>query len=183
VQLDELCNMLWDMARYHNYDIRSPYNRDAALWVASQTKFLFPTDPRPLRDLRLAMGRVESAKSPEANNAHAAPFDHANGSAKPAPPDPGRSESATARVRQFMNQYRGIFARSTASAAAQNVRRRHEDADAVARVFPAAGAPHEANMLVPGAGDDEIILLESAAPSETRNDSNQEGVDGIMFIE
>ena len=43
VQLDELCIMLWDMARYHNYDIRSPYNRDAALWVASQTTFLFPT--------------------------------------------------------------------------------------------------------------------------------------------
>ncbi len=46
VQLDELCVMLWDMARYHNYDIRSPYNRDAALWVANQTTFLFPTDPR-----------------------------------------------------------------------------------------------------------------------------------------
>jgi ubiquitin-protein ligase len=36
VQLDELCTMLWDMVRYHNYDIRSPYNRDAALWVAQQ---------------------------------------------------------------------------------------------------------------------------------------------------
>jgi ubiquitin-protein ligase len=44
IQLDELCNMLWDMARYHNYDIRSPYNRDAALWVASQTTYLFPVD-------------------------------------------------------------------------------------------------------------------------------------------
>ena len=42
IQLDELCNMLWDMVRYHNYDIRSPYNRDAALWVASQTTFHFP---------------------------------------------------------------------------------------------------------------------------------------------
>jgi len=51
VQLDELCIMLWDMVRYHNYDIRSPYNRDAALWVSGQTTFLFPTDPRPLRDL------------------------------------------------------------------------------------------------------------------------------------
>ena len=49
VQLDELCIMLWDMARYHNYDIRSPYNRDAALWVANQTTILFPTDQRPLR--------------------------------------------------------------------------------------------------------------------------------------
>src|SRR3954451_1627854 len=59
VQLDELCMMLWDMARYHNYDIRSPYNRDAALWVANQTSILFPTDARPLRDLRAALGRVE----------------------------------------------------------------------------------------------------------------------------
>ncbi len=59
VQLDELCIMLWDMLRYHNYDIRSPYNRDSALWVASQTAILFPTDPRPLRDLRAALGRVE----------------------------------------------------------------------------------------------------------------------------
>jgi ubiquitin-protein ligase len=58
VQLDELCQMLWDMARYHNYDIRSPYNRDAALWVANQTSILFPTDSRPLRDLRVAQGRI-----------------------------------------------------------------------------------------------------------------------------
>jgi len=56
VQLDELCVMLWDMARYHNYDIRSPYNREAALWVANQTTFLFPTDSRPVRDLRAALG-------------------------------------------------------------------------------------------------------------------------------
>ena len=51
VQLDELCVMLWDMARYHNYDIRSPYNRDAALWVASQTDVPVPDRcppaPRP----------------------------------------------------------------------------------------------------------------------------------------
>ena len=61
VQLDELCMMLWDMVRYHNYDIRSPYNRDAALWVANQTSILFPTDSRPLRDLRVAQGRVEAS--------------------------------------------------------------------------------------------------------------------------
>jgi ubiquitin-protein ligase len=56
--LDELCVMLWDMARFHNYDIRSPYNRDAALWVANQAKYAFPTDVRPLRDLRVAKGRI-----------------------------------------------------------------------------------------------------------------------------
>ncbi len=52
LQLDELCVMLWDMVRYHNYDIRSPYNRDAALWAANQTSHAFPIDARPLRNLR-----------------------------------------------------------------------------------------------------------------------------------
>jgi len=60
LNLDELCGMLWDMARFHNYDIRSPYNREAALWVANQTAFRFPLDDRPLRDLRVALGRVET---------------------------------------------------------------------------------------------------------------------------
>ncbi|WP_165073416.1 ubiquitin-conjugating enzyme E2 [Paludisphaera rhizosphaerae] len=59
VQLDELCTMLWDMVRYHNFDVRSPYNRDAALWAGNQTAVPFPTDPRPIRDLREAMGRIE----------------------------------------------------------------------------------------------------------------------------
>jgi ubiquitin-protein ligase len=60
LNLDELCGMLWDMARYHNYDVRSPYNREAAFWVANQTNIKFPLDARPLRDLRAALGRVES---------------------------------------------------------------------------------------------------------------------------
>ena len=66
LHLDELCGMLWDMARYHNYDIRSPYNRDAALWAAHQSSFPFPTDHRPLRDKRIALGRVESPAPPPA---------------------------------------------------------------------------------------------------------------------
>jgi ubiquitin-protein ligase len=61
VQLDELCTMLWDMARYHNYDVRSPYNRDAALWAGHQTAVTFPTDPRPTRDLRESQGRDQAA--------------------------------------------------------------------------------------------------------------------------
>src|SRR5205807_7778652 len=79
VQLDELCIMLWDMVRYHNYDIRSPYNRDAALWVANQTAILFPTDTRSLRDLRAALGRVapSSAEGKEASSSAVA-----NGTAK-----------------------------------------------------------------------------------------------------
>lgn len=62
LQLDELCTMLWDMARYHNYDIRSPYNREAALWAANQTTFTFPIDHRPLRDVRVAQGRIEEPR-------------------------------------------------------------------------------------------------------------------------
>jgi ubiquitin-protein ligase len=61
--LDELCVMLWDMARFQNYDIRSPYNREAAQWSANQTTFRFPTDARPLRDARAALGRVESPQA------------------------------------------------------------------------------------------------------------------------
>ncbi|HMO14536.1 MAG TPA: ubiquitin-conjugating enzyme E2 [Pirellulaceae bacterium] len=49
--LDELCNMLWDMIRYKNFDTESPYNRDAAIWAKNQSTFRFPLDQRPLRDL------------------------------------------------------------------------------------------------------------------------------------
>ena len=54
IQLDDLCIRLWDIARYHNYDIRFPYNHDAPLWVAGQATFRFPIDDRPLRDMRAA---------------------------------------------------------------------------------------------------------------------------------
>ena len=64
LHLDDLCNMLWDMARYHNYDIRSPYNREAALWAANQTTFAFPTDPRPLRDRRVARAGSRGTRGP-----------------------------------------------------------------------------------------------------------------------
>ena len=89
LNLDELCGMLWDMARYHNYDIRSPYNREAALWVANQSTFRFPIDARPLRDLRAALGRVESEP-------HATP-----------PPTP--SPPATAKSDQGHSRYPGAY--------------------------------------------------------------------------
>lgn len=58
VQLDELCHMLWDMIRYANYDIKSPYNREASQWARVQADYRFPLDPRPLRD-RVALGTAE----------------------------------------------------------------------------------------------------------------------------
>lgn len=56
LNLDELCVMLWSMIRYENYDVNSPYNREAALWAKTQHTFKFPLDPRPLRDLRASGG-------------------------------------------------------------------------------------------------------------------------------
>jgi hypothetical protein len=48
--LAELCRMLWDMLRYENFDLDSPYNREAAVWVRRQKALALPLDPRPLRD-------------------------------------------------------------------------------------------------------------------------------------
>jgi ubiquitin-protein ligase len=48
--LDNLCDMLWDMIRYANFDEKSPYNREAAAWAMSQTSLCLPLDKRPLRD-------------------------------------------------------------------------------------------------------------------------------------
>ena len=60
LRLDELCNMLWDMIRYKNYDVDSPYNREAAHWARSVVGLQpFPMDERPLRDL-IADGIVDS---------------------------------------------------------------------------------------------------------------------------
>lgn len=50
LMIDELCHMLWDMIRYRNFDIESPYNREAAVWTKNQAQYAFPLDDRPLRD-------------------------------------------------------------------------------------------------------------------------------------
>jgi len=50
LQLSELCEMLWDMVRYANFDPKSAYNYAAGRWCETQTQFEFPVDPRPLRD-------------------------------------------------------------------------------------------------------------------------------------
>ena len=48
--LAELCEMLWDMVRYSNYDPKSAYNYAAGRWSETQTQYDFPLDPRNLRD-------------------------------------------------------------------------------------------------------------------------------------
>jgi ubiquitin-protein ligase len=73
LNLDELCVMLWDMIRYANYDVESPYNREAALWARTQTEFRFPVDSRPLRD-KLAAGLAQSSRTATAPERPAAPL-------------------------------------------------------------------------------------------------------------
>ncbi|HVR85294.1 MAG TPA: ubiquitin-conjugating enzyme E2 [Planctomycetota bacterium] len=48
--LAELCEMLWDMVRYENYDPKSAYNYSAGRWSETQTQYSLPLDPRNLRD-------------------------------------------------------------------------------------------------------------------------------------
>lgn len=62
LRIDELCVMLWDMIRYKNYDVMSPYNREAALWAREQKDFALPLDPRPLRD-RVSSPKRETSSS------------------------------------------------------------------------------------------------------------------------
>ncbi|MFO7901392.1 MAG: ubiquitin-conjugating enzyme E2 [Planctomycetota bacterium] len=49
--LDKLCEMLWDMIRYKNFDVDSPYNREAAAWTKTQCTYALPVDERSIRDL------------------------------------------------------------------------------------------------------------------------------------
>ena len=48
--ISELCEMLWDMVRYANYDPKSAYNYAAGRWSETQAGFQMPVDTRGLRD-------------------------------------------------------------------------------------------------------------------------------------
>ena len=103
VQLDELCVMLWDMARYHNYDIRSPYNREAALWVAESNDVSVPDrrPPAPRPAGRAGAGRV-LGENPDGNGSAPARAD------RPTSAVAGSTAEVTTpvgRVRQFIERY------------------------------------------------------------------------------
>jgi len=66
LNLDELCEMLWDMIRYKNFDVESPYNRDAAAWAKTQTQFRLPVDPRSVRDKVAAQREPQAPAGPTA---------------------------------------------------------------------------------------------------------------------
>jgi ubiquitin-protein ligase len=153
LNLDELCGMLWDMARYHNYDIRSPYNRDAALWVANQTTFRFPLDARPLRDLRAALGRT-AAEPPKP------PHDKPAASAAPRAENGQAHLDGTSRYLDFVRKFRDSLQSIEAAAVRSTDRPSRTD-----------GATPEGFVIL----DMEVDLR----PPQTRRDPKEE----IVFIE
>jgi hypothetical protein len=64
LNLDELCVMLWDIVRYANFDVESPYNREAALWARTQETYRLPVDPRPLRDRLAGLAPQDADRKP-----------------------------------------------------------------------------------------------------------------------
>ena len=146
VQLDDLCVMLWDMARYHNYDIRSPYNRESALWVAGQTTFRFPIDDRPLRNLRVSPERASSPAQLTANGS-ASSRSNGNGSLGSASSRSmsGNTHTPVARVLQFIERYgRGDSDSFARAAERQNM------PEVMARMYPEASNPGQSADRSPG---------------------------------
>jgi ubiquitin-protein ligase len=186
LQLDELCNMLWDMARYHNYDIRSPYNRDAALWVASQTTFLFPTDSRPLRDLRAARGREDFPPERGGPDKPSPPDGPVNGPTARSPARPEKDQSTPDRVRQFVNRYGAMFIAGGDPASRRRPRNGDADRAGVAALGQVVRRPDPVSSRS-NSQKEEIILLESATPAHPPADPPvellAEGGDGITFID
>jgi hypothetical protein len=64
LNLDELCVMLWDVVRYANFDVGSPYNREAAYWARNQAAAAFPVDVRPLRDRVAGVAPANGCRKP-----------------------------------------------------------------------------------------------------------------------
>jgi hypothetical protein len=76
--------MLWDIIRYKNFNIDSPYNREAAEWARTQTAYEFPLDPRPLRDYIAQAGELSAA----ASSAPVSPASTSRFAPPPQPPPP-----------------------------------------------------------------------------------------------
>jgi ubiquitin-protein ligase len=182
VQLDELCIMLWDMARYHNYDIRSPYNRDAALWVANQTAILFPTDSRPLRDIRAALGRIAAPEELLRSGSSARHGGRTNGTRRKSERrTPDDSANPAARVRQFIERYRRVFVQGGNNLPERvdlNPEPAGSELQPLATAVVASTPPVDEDATL-----EELILLDSDDPIAPLQQPSQPARDEIVFIE
>jgi ubiquitin-protein ligase len=81
--LAELCEMMWDMVRYSNYDPKSAYNYAAGRWSETQTQYDLPVDRRVIRD---KVARIEGNNVISLNLKGKEPADPAPRPAREAPP-------------------------------------------------------------------------------------------------
>jgi hypothetical protein len=56
MQLDEVCERLWDVARLAHLDLNAAKNYSAKRWFEQQDQFTLPTDARGLRERQAAPG-------------------------------------------------------------------------------------------------------------------------------
>ena len=190
VQLDELCMMLWDMARYFNYDIRSPYNRDAALWVANQTSILFPTDSRPLRDLRVAQGRVEASNEKLKGKSTGSVGDSSGRSSRAGRPSTNASgtrwdsRSAVDRVRQFMERYARAIGEGSALEPDLGATLTGPEPSTAAGPEPSA-TPIDASSVAPD-GENEpgnVVLNTNTLIGQANGHLGEDERDGVVILE
>ncbi len=151
LNIDELVEMLWDMVRFSNYDVKSPYNLVAARWVASQTQFAFPLDTRPVRDKGPAP-EPEAAKPPAA--APATPV------ARPPAAKPTAKTPAKAHDQGVAAQRSDVAATRTPARPAPRLAPEQDilflDADAAPPAPPGKQGPPKPTP----PGDDEIHIIE-----------------------
>lgn len=67
LQIDQLCEMLWDVLCFRNFNLESPFHQDAARWMEQQSTFRFPLDPRPLRHESFGFPRAHEFRMAEAS--------------------------------------------------------------------------------------------------------------------
>ena len=165
VTLDELCCMLWDMIRYENYDIASPYNREAAGWMNDYVIRQMPLDRRPLRD-RVAAA-LPHPLQPTAGTGPGSRTARSDSSHRPAPPRPAQQAPVAANVPP-------MAARPRPPAAFASVR------------TSGGGSRNGSTSVPPVASDPGVIFLDSAVveaevvPADATRVATGEG--DILFI-
>lgn len=65
LMLDRLCEMLWDMLTFRNYNVESPYHRKVAQWLSTQKEYVFPLEARALRQVSRSQASEKNEGSPK----------------------------------------------------------------------------------------------------------------------
>jgi len=160
--LDELCCMLWDMLRFANYDVTSPYNKEAAQWAASQTQYAFPLDTRPLRDKVARIPPEKRVTGSHPDFPLPAPLPS---SARPAPNNPAANNPAGNNP-----AFNNPAATKPAASSLSGV------------LPPAIPSPRSAGPRPATPANDDILFVDSDPPASPPR-PNPSGSEEIMFLD